>query len=83
MLNSDCPDSLLAMLEVCWAEDPHERLCLLLFTITIFFEKWFVTLEKTAFEEIEEELDKILVELQRQEKPGTVHMRPKNVEDMY
>lgn len=28
MLNSDCPDSLLAMLEVCWAEDPHERLCL-------------------------------------------------------
>ena len=46
MLNSDCPDSLLAMLEVCWAEDPHERLCLLLFTITIFISAVCVTLKK-------------------------------------
>ena len=38
---------------------------------------------ETAFEEIEEELDKILAELKRQEKPGTVHMRPKSVQDMY
>lgn len=45
MLNSDCPDSLLAMLEVCWAEDPHERLCLLLFT-TNHCEKWLVCVSR-------------------------------------
>ena len=37
----------------------------------------------TAFEEIEEELDKVIEELKRQEEPGTVHMRPKNVDEMY
>lgn len=57
--------------------------CVCFLLLLMFLVRHMCLFLNTAFEEIEEELDKVIEELKRQEEPGTVHMRPKNVDEMY
>ena len=88
-LNNDCPVALVQTLEVCWSDDPHERLCLYtsLSRPSTTNEQQAVTqvvvvVGGTAFEEIEEELECIIDELKSQESGKVVHIRPKTAEEL-